>query len=159
MVEAKVRFSAWEAAPITRLTLMYHNHLEVSDEDFPQFLGQNEWAAPFRADSDEPTREGCRLKCRGCTTLLVIEERGFYRFLFVVHFHYVPFLVGEKEIPGRNVTTGTLHLFSNIRLHLLKQPGDFWFSLETYILQIYVKSIVDTKFQFCLYFQCFETNS
>ena len=75
---------------------------KVGSVDFPQFLGDNHRTASTGAGADEPAREGHRLKAGGPAILVMVEEKRLHRLSLVVQIHYVPFLKGEKEVPGRN---------------------------------------------------------
>lgn len=66
-------------------------------------MGKDERTASFRADSNEPAREGHRLEGGVPATLAVVEEKGLHRLRLVVQIHYILFLKGVKETRARNI--------------------------------------------------------
>ena len=101
----KTRFSVQKTTLIPRPALsLEYCEPKVGSVDFPQFLGDNHRTASTGAGADEPAREGHRLKAGGPASLVMVEEKRLHRLSLVVQIHYVPFLKGEKEVPGRNST-------------------------------------------------------
>ena len=112
MEETKTRFSAWRTTRNLRPTLsLKYSEPKVSGVGFPQFLGNNERTASIGAGSNEPTRKGYRLKGGGTAVLVMVEGKGLHRLGSVVQIHYVLFLKGEEEAPGRNITVKSCSTF------------------------------------------------